>query len=67
MALITCGTGDWICPGADSRLTGVSLGARIAIITGSAIRFGWIGTQAGRWIAGPGIVTLITRRTSDWV
>ena len=67
MTLIARGAGDWIRSDACTGLTSVILGAGVAVITRTAIRFLRIRTDPGRRIARPGIVTLISCRACDGI
>ena len=50
---------------ANAVVARIVVGAGVAIIASSAVRFRWIGTDAGLRIARARIVTLVTRRADN--
>ena len=61
MALIGCGTDDRIATDADTRLTGVRLGAGVFVVTCGSVGLVWIRTCPRAGVAHPGGVALIER------
>jgi hypothetical protein len=67
VALVEGGAENGIGAGTAARLTGIGLGAGVAIGASAAIRFVRVGANTRRGIAGAGVVALIERHAHDGV
>jgi len=67
VALIERRADDRTCSRTAARLTGVSLGAGIAVIATGAILLRGVRASAGRWIANASFMALVGRRALNRV
>ena len=67
VTLIGCRASNRIGAGANSRLTCVCLSTGVPIVTRASVCFRRIGTHSSLRIACARVVTLVARRTGDWI